>query len=433
MDGGEYIDRWRLGLVNGRRYQTTTNTDLNKPATTWYPDPFLDRDKMGLSADQIALESVWAGYEWETFGVTPKMRPTTSEEQALGWPATVPVYNSNNVRNYDWLNAAVRQGVTQNHQIALTAGTDVSRLSLSLGYYNQLGVQKDQDYKRYTANISGDISPNKWFTLGTAIIASLSEQNFGIQGPNTSNTGSKDLYSRASDQFPYALPKDAGGFDIRNPGGNLSLWNPLIDIDESINDRRTTAVLTSLFGEIKFTPWLRYRANFGAQYRHFRSGTWTGPNATSHLKTPSTAAYGTDDNFSWVLENLLYFDKTVGTAHKIGVTLLQSSQKSRRENTSTNVTGLVNPLSLWYDLGTNTVGNPAGYSTGFTENTLTSFMGRVNYTLLDKYLLTFSGRADGSSVLAPDHKWDFFHRLLWPGKYRKKNFYKTWPGSTNLK
>ena len=422
MDGGEYIDRWRLGLVNGRRYQTTTNTDLNKPATTWYPDPFLDRDKMGLSADQIALESVWAGYEWETFGVTPKMRPTTSEEQALGWPATVPVYNSNNVRNYDWLNAAVRQGVTQNHQIALTAGTDVSRLSLSLGYYNQLGVQKDQDYKRYTANISGDISPNKWFTLGTAIIASLSEQNFGIQGPNTSNTGSKDLYSRASDQFPYALPKDAGGFDIRNPGGNLSLWNPLIDIDESINDRRTTAVLTSLFGEIKFTPWLRYRANFGAQYRHFRSGTWTGPNATSHLKTPSTAAYGTDDNFSWVLENLLYFDKTVGTAHKIGVTLLQSSQKSRRENTSTNVTGLVNPLSLWYDLGTNTVGNPAGYSTGFTENTLTSFMGRVNYTLLDKYLLTFSGRADGSSVLAPDHKWDFFPSFALAWKIQEEKF-----------
>ena len=422
MDGGEYIDRWRLGLINGRRYQTTTNTDLNKPATTWYPDPFLDRDKMGLSADQMALESVWAGYEWEAFGVTPKMRPTTSEEQALGWPATVPVYNSKNVRSYDWLDAAVRQGVTQNHQIALTAGTDVSRLSLSLGYYNQLGVQKDQDYRRYTANITGDISPNKWFTLGTSIIASLSEQNFGIQGPNTSNTGSKDLYSRATDQFPYALPKDANGFDIRNPGGNLSLWNPLIDIEESINDRRTTAVLTSLFGEIKFTPWLRYRANFGAQYRNFRSGTWTGPNATSHLKTPSTAAYGTEDNFSWVIENLLYFDKTVGTAHKIGVTLLQSSQKSRRENTSTNVTGLINPLSLWYDLGTNTVGNPAGYGTGFTENTLTSFMGRVNYTLLDKYLLTFSGRADGSSVLAPDHKWDFFPSFALAWKIQEEKF-----------
>ena len=147
------------------------------------------------------------------------------------------------------------------------------------------------------------------------------------------------------------------------------------------------------------------------------------------LKTPNTAGYATEENFSWVVENLLYFDKTFANTHKIGVTLLQSSQKSRRENISTSVTGLINPLSLWYDLGANTVGNP-GYGTGFTENTLTSFMGRVNYTLLDKYLLTFSGRADGSSVLAPDHKWDFFPSFALAWKIQEEKFLKM-TGSMN--
>jgi TonB-dependent SusC/RagA subfamily outer membrane receptor len=375
MDGGEYIDRWRLSLINGRLYQTTTNTNLNQAATIGFPDPFLDRDKMGLASDPVALASVWAGYEWTAYGVTPKTRATTAEEQAMGWPAQVPIYNAANIRSYDWLADATRQGITQNHQVALTAGNDISRLSISLNYYNQDGVQRDQNYKRYSANISGDITPTKWITLGTSVIASASLQNFGINGPNTSNTGSKDLYSRASDQFPYALPKDANGFWIRNPGGNLSLWNPLIDIDQALNERRTASVLASVFTEIKFTPWLNTALISVCSIVIFRSGAWTGPDATSHLTNrPSTAAYATDENFSWVMENLLFFNKTFGK-HAIGVTLLQSSQQARRENTSTSVTGTINPLSLWYDLASNTAGNP-GYGTGYTENTLASFMGR---------------------------------------------------------
>ncbi|MBL7738620.1 MAG: TonB-dependent receptor [Chitinophagaceae bacterium] len=424
MDGGEYVDRWRQSLMNGRLYQTTTNTNFNQPATIWYPDPFLDRDRMTLASDPMALASVWAGYEWDQYGVTPKMRPSTPEEQAMGWPAMVPVYNSRNIRSYDWLADAVRTGVTQNHQLGLSAGTDVSRLSISLGYHNQKAVQRDQDFKRYTANISGDITPNKWFTLGTSIMASFSLQNFGIQGPNTSNTGSKDLYSRASDQFPYALPKDDNGAWIRNPGGNLTLWNPLIDIDQSLNERRSTAVLASVFAELKFTPWLKYRVNFGPQYRQFRAGAWTGPNATSHLTNrPNTAGYNTQENFSWVVENLLYFDKTFSNIHKVGVTLLQSSQKSRRENINTSVTGTTIPLSLWYDLASNTAGNP-GYGSGFTENTLSSFMGRLNYTLMDRYLLTASIRADGSSVLAPGNKWDVFPSFALAWKMQEEGFMK---------
>lgn len=426
MDGGEYIDRWRSSLMNGRLYQSTTNTNLNQPASTWYPDPFLDRDKMGLAADQVALKSVWSGYEWDQYGVTPKMRSTTPEEVAMGWPAQVPVYNSKNIRSYDWLKDAVRTGITQNHQISLASGTDITRFSMSLGYYDQKGVQRDQDYKRFTANIGGDMTPNKWLTLGTSIISSLSLQNFGIQGPNTSNTGSKDLYSRATDQFPYALPKDANGAWIKNPGGNLTLWNPLIDIDQSKNDRRTVAVLANVFTELKFTPWLKYRVNMGGQYRYYRSGTWTGPDATSHLTNrPSTAGYATEDNFSWVVENLLYFNKTFAKNHVVGVTLLQSSQKSRRENTSTSVTGTINPLSLWYDLGSNTVGNPSGYGTGFTENTLSSFMGRLNYTLFDKYLLTASGRYDGASVLAPGNKWNFFPSFAIAWKIQEEKFLRS--------
>jgi TonB-linked SusC/RagA family outer membrane protein len=421
MNGGEYIDRWRLSAINGRTYHSLTdNGDFYKPAKAWFPNPKDDSTLFG-TGDAAAIAAIMQGYEWNPDG-SVRMRQATTAEKAMGWPDMVPIYNSANIPTYDWINDATRQGVTNNHQLSVSAGNAVSRMSLSLGYFNQLGVQRDQDYNRFNVNLNGDITATKWLTLGTSVIASLAKQNYGIFPPNTSNTGSKDLYSRAIDQFPYASPKDAQGGWIKNAGGNLNLWNPLIDIDQVLNERRTTAIMSNTFAEVKFTSWLKYRLNFGAQYRKFRNGSWTGPNATNHLTNrPNTAGQSTDDNFSWVAENLLFVDKSFGPNHKLGVTLLQSAQKSRRESLSVGVSGTTIPLSLWYDLASNTQGNPS-YGSGFTENTLYSYMGRVNYTLMNRYLITASGRFDGASVLAPGHKWDFFPSFAVAWKAQDEEF-----------
>lgn len=424
ISGGEYVDRLRNALINGRRYQTGNPTDLNVAPVLWFPDPRLD--SLNFSASAVTnnfnelLAAAMLGYERNADG-TIKMRATTAEEQAKGWPTMIPVYNSANIPSFNWLDAVSRTGITQNHQVSVSSGTDATRLYMSLGYNKQLGVQKDQDFERFTINLNGDITATKWFALGISAVASLSEQDFGINA-NQGNTGAKDLYGRAIDQFPWAQPYDASGAFIRNPGGNLNTWNPLIDIDQSINNRRTSAVLGNIYTEVKFTPWLRYRLNFGAQIRNFRNGSWTGPNVTAHLTArANTASYGRDENFSWVAENLLYFDKSFGRKHTLGVTLLQSSQKSRRESTSTSVGGVVIPLSLFYDVGTNTQGNP-GISTGLTQNTLSSFMGRLNYTFANKYLLTASGRYDGASVLAPGNKWSFFPSFALAWKMQEEPF-----------
>jgi TonB-linked SusC/RagA family outer membrane protein len=142
MTAGQYIDQWREGLMNGRVYQTTTNTNLSQPADRWYPDPALDKTKMaGITTDLVALEAIMAGYEWNEDG-SVRTRPTTAEEQALGWPAEIPIYNSDNIRTFDWRDAATRQGITNNHQISLSSGSETSRLYLSLGYLNQLRSTK---------------------------------------------------------------------------------------------------------------------------------------------------------------------------------------------------------------------------------------------------------------------------------------------------
>lgn len=181
--------------------------------------------------------------------------------------------------------------------------------------------------------------------------------------------------------------------------------------------------MASLFAEVTFTPWLKYRMNFGPQIRHYRNGQWTGPEATSHLTNrPNTARYDRSEDFSWVLENLLYVDKKIGDDHNIGVTLLQSSQQSRDENIGASVASTIYDISYWYDLAANLNGSPSGYGTGFSENTLMSWMGRINYGFKDKYLLTVSGRYDGASVLAEGHKWEFFPSFALAWKMQEEAF-----------
>jgi TonB-linked SusC/RagA family outer membrane protein len=406
MSGGQYFDRWRLSVINGRQYQPTTNTDLNQAPDIWYPDPVLDRTRIpGLSADSRAVDALMSGYKWvdQEAGVVA-MRPTTQAEQDMGWPAEVPDYDSRRIKTYDWTDDATRTGITQTHQVSLTSGTDQSRLYLSLGYFDQKGVQVDQDFKRYNGLVSGEISPTKWITLG-------------------SNTGPKDLYSRALSQFPFLSPTDAEGEYIRFPQLNPDIFNPLIDIDQSRNERRAASLIGNVFGEVKIRPWLRYRVNFGIQYRDLRNGSSTGPQATPHISArANTAGYRTDETFSWLTENLIYIDKTFADDHTIGITLLQSAQKFRMEGVNAGANSTINEFADWYDLGANTLGRAFSYGSSFTENALMSYMARANYSFKDRYLLTASARFDGASVLAPGNKWDFFPSFALAWKMHEETF-----------
>jgi TonB-linked SusC/RagA family outer membrane protein len=124
-----------------------------------------------------------------------------------------------------------------------------------------------------------------------------------------------------------------------------------------------------------------------------------------------------------MLENLLYIDKTI-KSHTFGLTLLQSAQHYQSESSNIGASKILYNSSLWYNLGANLNGKPDSYGTSFGENSLQSYMGRFNYSFNNKYLLTATGRWDGSSVLAEGHKWDFFPSFAAAWKIQEESFLK---------
>lgn len=419
---GEALDRIRLAEINGSAYKSGS-VSMN------YPDPFADIQMFGNS-DVSTISAIRQAYEWNDPGTyaSVKTRAATTEEIAKGYPAQVPVYNAANIPTTDWVDLLTRSSSTQNQIISISAGNEISKVYMSAGYLDNSGTQKNQSYKRYTFRMNGDISPTKWLNVGASINASRSNQEYGTINRTGSATGPKDAYGTALSQYLMATPYDADGKLIEFPGNNATIpvWNPLIDIDNSQDDRQATNLNANLYADVKFTPWLKYRMNFGTGVRNYRNATFQGSESTLLRKsTPptSTASYSSGEAFQYMLENLLYLDKTFNV-HTVGLTFLQSAQHHRSESSNLGASKIIYNSSLWYNLGANLNGKPDSYGTGFGESSLQSYMGRLNYSLMNKYLLTVTGRWDGSSVLATGHKWDFFPSFAAAWKIQEENFLK---------
>jgi len=419
---GEAIDRFRLAHVNGGTYKSGANA-------LKYPDPFADIQMFGNN-DAMTIAAIRAGYDWNDPGsfTSVKTQAATAEEKALGWPDQVPLYNPGNIPTTDWIDLLTKPSQTHNHLLSLTAGTPVSRLYMSVGYLENDGTQKNQSYKRYTFRLNGDITPRQWLNVGASISASRSIQEYGASNRTGTATYPKDAYGNALGQYLMAKPYDNEGKLIEFPGNNATIpvWNPLIDIDHAEDQRQATNFNANLHSEIRFTPWARYRLNFGTGLRNYRNATFQGSQSTLLRRSSpptSTASYESGESWQYMIENLIFLDKSFGV-HNLGATFLQSAQYYTSESSNLGASKILYNSSKWYNLGANLNGKPDSYGTGFSESSLQSYMARLNYNLMDRYLVTATGRWDGSSVLAPGNKWDFFPSFALAWKMQEEPFLK---------
>lgn len=294
---------------------------------------------------------------------------------------------------------------------------------MSLAYLDQESPMKDQDYKRYTVNMNGEIQATDFLKVGMGINVSHSIKNYGIVS-NFSNTTAKDSYGLATSLMPYAPAYDEDG-KVLSPDDGPSQHNALLNINEALNETRYYGVMFSSFAEIDFGKiWspldgMKWHTNLGAQYRNSREGSYYGNNFTNPLgfasTEPNVAHNNHNQKLAWTLENMIFYNKTFKNIHSIGLTLMQSAEYYRSEGLNARAYESKFPTALWYSIGdSNTARLSAGSS--FGEQQRASYMARLNYNLMDKYLLTVTGRWDGASMLAEGNKWDFSHRLLWHGK-----------------
>jgi TonB-dependent starch-binding outer membrane protein SusC len=331
--------------------------------------------------------------------------PTAWQNIQNGW--TSGTWDPSQVQTYNWLGVVTQPSFTQEHTLSASGGTKTMKAYGSLGYLNNQGTTKGQAYKRYTLRTNVELNPKEWITFGVGINGSWQWQDYGQSATGGSSNVTGDLIAAAARIEPYSLPYDASGNRIVHPGGKARVWNVIDEWKYSTNQRETLRILGSLFTEIKLFKGLKYRMNFGPDFRFYRNGWYNDTKSIVRELSASNASISNTKDFSYTIDNLLYYDNKFGN-HTLNVTVLQTASKWTSESSAISGQGIEVSSQLWNALGNLTSAQLSSWSSGLTESQLESYMGRINYSFKEKYLLTVSGRWDGASQLAAGNKWAFF-------------------------
>ena len=358
-----------------------------------------------------------------------KLDQTSLDNIMKGW--TSGTWDGSKVTSTDWTKFVTQTALTQEHSLSASGGTDKMRVYGSFGYLNQDGTQIGQKYNRYTTKISIDIDPVKWFSLGASINSSWSNQDYGMSTLGaSSSSGPNSIYAAAQRVYAYALPYDSNGDLILRPGGDDNVYTVIDEWNKSTQQRQMLRALGSFYGQIDFgnilkpLKGLKYRMNFGPDYRNWREGVYIDKNSVNRLGGTSLARLRNQRDFSWTLDNILSYNNDFGK-HSIGVTLLQTASSWNIETSSLQGQNIARPEFLWNAFNTLDVTSTAAsvsIGSGLTKRQLTSYMGRLNYSFNDRYLLTVSGRFDGASQLAEGNKWAFFPSAALAWRMDKEEF-----------
>ncbi|MCO4291575.1 TonB-dependent receptor [Solitalea sp. MAHUQ-68] len=316
----------------------------------------------------------------------------------------------------NWLGQMfVDQAPTQNYSFGASGGSDVSSYSASLAYTSQQGIVGGKDlsnYERYNIRINSDHKLYKDIvTLGENLTFAYVNNN-GIGVGNQYNNTLRNAFNTSP--FVQMYDEDGNFFDNSNSDWNNGEANPYAQMYYNNQNRNNNQrLLGNLYLGVEPIKGLRFRTSLGLDY--------TASEGRSYLPIYKLSIYSFNDNTN-VFQGMnkgraLTWDNQVNYSFKLNSynnfevmagTSAYSTDGSgvNASNKDLSMTGLD---YAWLDNATNSEG--ARMSTGgypYAQQKRMSYFGRVMYNYKEKYLLNATFRADGSSILAPGHRWNFF-------------------------
>ena len=306
--------------------------------------------------------------------------------------------NVDEVVGADWQDEIYQMGFLQEYSANVSGGNDEGYYNFSGGYTDQKGIIKNTGFTRYNLGMYISRHITNWLEVGTSQYFTNAVTDF--QRTNAENTG----IIRSALIFPPTYGPHTATEQLDEL--NWLAANPTNYVNGAKDQLKQISWFSSSFAEAKLTPWLKFRQNLGLGYNDGHRGTYYDRH-TQEGKSPNNGKAGKASSIwkSLTAESLLTLDKTYGV-HKFNAVAGVTFEKGVGESESVTATNFPNDLTKDTDMSL-ALDRPVT-SSSETKQTLESFLARVNYTLLDKYLFTASIRTDGSSSFAQDNKWATF-------------------------
>lgn len=297
----------------------------------------------------------------------------------------------------DWMGELFQYAPTQTYSANYSGGAQKSRYYVSGTYYDQQGIIKTTDYKRFTLQFNSDVELYKWLKMGHNL--SLNH-DIKSQGEYNIQNTMKALPTQAikNEDGTWAGPVGLAMYvgDIANPIGKMM---------ENSTTTKGYNLLGNIYAEIKPWDWLTFKSTFGIQALFWDSKGWAPKYDWEPIEQPeSQASRQYNKSFTWLWDNLLTFNKTINEKHALTAMIGSSAQTNTYEFMSGSIQGFISDTAQELANG---ILEPTLTGNG-SDWALLSFMGRVNYTYDNRYLFTATMRADGSSRFSKANRWGVF-------------------------
>ncbi len=318
-------------------------------------------------------------------------------------------------RDVDWQNLMYQTGQTHNHELSFSGGTDKFQYALSGGFYDETGVLPLIEYGRYNLRMAIDQQIGKRFRLGITSMNSIA---------TTKDSQATQMMWPIYSLSPLMVPYNEDGTVNKQPAYDTdNTYNPLTFLDQTNwGDRnRSNSSFNTMYLEVDLLKGLKYRANLGFDFNTSKYTSYQGKDTHMRQGSESTGTVSNSDNLGYTIENLLLYDMASGD-HRLGITAMQSVQESTSTGSSFTGTTLAADYIQWNNFGLFETKDASSSGNYYSNWSLASFMGRINYSFKDRYLITLTGRSDGSSRLAEGKKWHSYPALALAWKIREESF-----------
>jgi TonB-dependent starch-binding outer membrane protein SusC len=334
-------------------------------------------------------------------------------------------------RNTDWQDLLYQSGYMTDNNLSITGGTEKNRFMAGAGLFRQTTVLPGQDFTRGTLKGSGDFKIGKSFKIG---IANMS--NFSITHGAQFGINVFPLLTLS----PLSSPYNADGSINIKPAGNVDdkdgTYNPLLLLnndDDWVDRIRRFRSFNSAFAEVDIWKGLKYRLNVGLDYSQEEGAQFRGTDTYFRPGLGNIASVRNSVATSYTLENLLTYDRVIASKHRVSATALYSIQEDKWHTTGVSKEGITSDFVQFYNLGLSSTDPAASLTGGETTATILSYMLRANYIYDDKYMITVTGRRDGSSRLGVGNKWKSYPAISTGWNISNESFMKKIDLVSNLK
>ncbi|MBP1613511.1 MAG: Outer rane cobalamin receptor protein [Bacteroidetes bacterium] len=297
----------------------------------------------------------------------------------------------------DWLDELLHAGVMQNYSVSYSGGSDKAHYYVSGGFLNQSGTVRSVNYRRFNFQANSDAEVKKWLKFTTNLAFSTDVKEAGAY-----NIGD------AMKALPTQTLKNEDG-TWSGPVGNSewfgSIRNPIGTTYLMDNETKGYNLLANITGELSFTKWLKLKSTFGYDAKFWFEDNFTPAYDWEPSPIEESSRYKKDSKaFTYLWDNYFVFDRTFAEKHHLELMAGSSAQWNETDNMSAQVNGFM------FDNVKEMSNGEEMFSIGGTSSewSLLSFMGRLNYSYNNRYLLTATIRRDGSSRFGKNNRWGTF-------------------------